>query len=291
MKKITVVGFKDEAKLVKDVARLVGGDVYLAETTRYRSGELKVTGLAKPTQHTVVAANIWEDPDVLFRTLLLSHELRSAGTSRLDLIAPWIAYGRQDHATQPGEEAAGIMVGRMLSAMFDRIVTLDAHSQKFIDGFKGKMRNVVPWAELKLAGKFDLVAAPDEGATSRASYAAESLGLPFIVIEKKRIHAGTKNGLPIQKIISILPAGVKVKGARILLVDDMADTGETLKAAAVELKKAGAKNVTASVSHAFDLGKLKKGLAPQIASVTAFFDHAGRKIDEKTLGALTDKVM
>lgn len=281
MKKITVVGFKDEVKLVKEVARLIGSEACLAETAKYRSGELKVMGLAKPTPLTVVAANIWEDPDVLFCVMLLAHELRYAGAKRLVLIAPWISYGRQDRATHPGEEASGIMVGKLLSAMFDKVVTLDAHSEEFIRGFKGKLVNVLPWENVQVTKKHDLIAAPDAGATSRASYAAESLGLPFIVIEKTRTGKNVK---------AKIPEGVELKGARILLVDDMADSGGTLKAAAVELKKARVKKISVVVTHAFDLKRLKKVLAPQTTSVIAYFDHAKGKLDEAMLRKLSEEV-
>jgi len=263
--------------LVRKVAHRLKSRVFLVQAGKYQAGELKVTGPAKASKHVVVAADVWEDPDSLFRVLLISHELHHAGAKRVDLVAPWIAYGRQDRATRPGEEPAGLMVGRLLSVMYDKIVTLDAHSQAFMDSFKGKLVNVVPWMTLKPQGKVDLIAAPDRGAAWRASYAADALGVPFMVIEKKRIGGAVR---------SKLAPGTKVKGARVLLVDDMADSGGTLKAAARELKKAGAFSISALVTHAFDLKRLQRLMRPEIKKVDAFFDHKPRKIDPTALNSL-----
>jgi len=281
MKNSMVVGFKDEAGMVREFAKRFKAAISIVQAGKYRAGEMKLSGPAKSPRHVVVVANVWENPESLFRVLLLSHELRHAGAKKVDLVAPWIAYGRQDRATRPGEEPAGLMVGRLLSAMFDKIVTLDAHSQEFRDGFKGKLTNVIPWKDLESKDEFDLVAAPDEGATSRASYAAESLGVPFIVIEKVRHGKNVK---------SKLPAGTKAKGARILLVDDMADSGSTLKAAAVALKKAGARSIAATVAHAFDLCRLSRITKKDIREIDCFFDHATGTIAGDALKSLADAV-
>ncbi|MDQ7814976.1 MAG: ribose-phosphate diphosphokinase [Patescibacteria group bacterium] len=277
MKKINVVGFGDESKLVLACAKKLGIEPQFVEEGEYRRGEMKLIGPAKVSHSALVVANIWEAPKSLFRVLSLAHGLRHAGVRRLSLIAPWIAYGRQDRPTRPGDEATGLMVGKLLSAMFDSIVTLDAHSEAFVESFKGKLEDVLPWQGIEVEEKIDLVAAPDHGAVSRASLAADRLGVPFIVIEKKRVG---------RKVLAKLPSGTKVKDARILLVDDMADSGETLKAAASVLKKAKARSVAATVSHTFDLLALHAKLTPEVDSVDCYFDHKSHLLAEAALDLL-----
>lgn len=274
--KPSVVGFKDEAPLVKRVAKLLDVKPSFVRQGKYRAGEMKLVGPAKPAREAVVAACVTESPESLLRVLSLAHELRHAGAKHLTLLAPWIAYGRQDRATHPGEEPMGLMVGKLLSSMFDRIVTLDAHSPAFVESFKGRLVNVLPWMALQ-AGGVDLVAAPDHGAIERASLAADALGVPFIVVEKKR--SGKKTTAKLQP-------GTRVKGAHILMVDDMADSGGTLKAAARALKKAGASRVEAVVSHAFDASVLRKALALETESVKAYYDH-DKEPTEVALALLT----
>lgn len=275
--KPSVVGFKDEAPLVKRVAKLLDVKPSFVRQGKYRAGEMKLVGPAKPAREAVVAACVTESPESLLRVLSLAHELRHAGAKHLTLLAPWIAYGRQDRATHPGEEPMGLMVGKLLSAMFDRIVTLDAHSPEFIDSFRGKLVNVLPWRSLKASG-IDLVAAPDHGAIERASFAADALGVPFIVIEKTRLG---------KKVSVRLPAGVEVEGARILLVDDMADSGGTLLAAAKALKKAGARSAEATVTHVFDPSGLERRLGSAVKKIRSVFDHASCTLDASALRSLT----
>lgn len=280
MKNMTLVGFKDEAELVKRVAAKLKIRPQFADEGVYRAGEHWVKGPAKPRRRVLVVANVRESPDSIFRLHLLSFALRHAGARRVGLLAPWIAYGRQDRPSKPGDAPAGSAIGEICEDAFDKIVTLDAHSPTFIGSFDGKLVNVTPWPELT-AGGFDLVAAPDRGATERASLAADAMGVPFIVIEKTRVG---------KKVAAKTQAGTSVKGARILLVDDMADSGGTLVAAAKALKKAGASKVAASVTHAIDLKRLKSILAAESLVVTAFFDHAGGKLAEGLLDGMVRKL-
>ena len=273
---LLVVGFKDEASLVRRCAAELKARMKIIATDRYRAGELNLVGPSEAPKQVLVAANVREPAESLLRVLSLAHELRHVGAKRVVLLAPWIAYGRQDRATRPGEEPIGLMVGKLLASMFDRIVTLDAHSPAFIESFNGKLVNVLSWATLKASG-VDLVAAPDHGAMERASLAADALGVPFIVIEKIR------NG---KRVVSKIQAGTFIKGARVLIVDDMADSGGTLKAAARALKKSGAWPLKAVVTHAFDLKRLKRQLQPEIKKVEAVFDHASGEIDPVALDYL-----
>ncbi len=281
MKNLSIVGFKDEADLVRAFAKRSKLKPQFVETGRYRAGELNLVGPNKPARKVFVVANVWEKPESLFRILSLAHELRHAGAKLVYLVAPWIAYGRQDRPAKLGDEATGLMLGKLFSAMFDKIVTLDAHSEYFIKSFKGRLVNVSPWGEIDMQEKTDLVVAPDQGATSRASLAADALGVPFIVMEKKR--AG-------KKVSSRLPPGIKVKGAHVLMVDDMADSGGTLKAAAVVLKKAGVKRIAATVSHAFDLLALHAYLTPEVDAVDCYFDHKSGLLAEAALEELISTI-
>lgn len=276
-----VVGFKDEAPLARRVAAALKTKAKFVAAEKYRAGELNLLGPSAVPRRVVVAANVREPAESLFRVLSLAHGLRQVGAKRVVLLAPWIAYGRQDRATHPGEEPLGLLVGNLLGSMFDRIVTLDAHSPAFMAAFKGRLANVMPWASFKMPG-IDLVVAPDRGATERASLAADALGVPFMVIEKKRL-VGARHAAPVQ---SKLPGGAKVKGARVLLVDDMSDSGGTLKAAARVLKEAGAASVVAVVSQAFDLCRLNSSLAPEIAAVECLSDHASGILADDALREL-----
>lgn len=270
-----VVGFQDEAKLVRAVAKRLQAKAMFASATRYRAGEIAILGPAHASQHGIVVTDITEDPHTVFRAGVLSEALRDAGARRVDLLAPWIAYGRQDRATKRGEAAAGRVVGKMLSVVFDRVITLDAHSPEFVKSFRGKLTNVLP----PIVGRGSFVAAPDRGATERAKRVAVALGVPLVVVEKNRVKG--------RVVASRLDAREEdMKGRHALLVDDIADSGETLRNALCVLKAAGASRVSVAVTHAVHLAQLRQKYHGMFHRVDAAYDHATGKITDAALRAL-----
>jgi len=263
-----VIGFTNEHGLVQAFVKVLKTKAAWAKVESFRAGEMRVTGPVKAPREVTVVSNVTEDPSTLFRLSLLAQALRAAGCKHIKLIAPWIAYGRQDRATKKGESPAGLVVSRLLSQTFDKIVTLDAHSPAFIKSFKGKLKNVLPIKALLPSALNDLtlIAAPDQGAAERARDFAKHLRVPCVVMEKVRTGEKVK--------ARILGKTSAVAGARVLLVDDMADSGKTLAAAANTLYKNGAADVQALVTHSFDLKHLNKRLVLDCVRVWSVYDHA-----------------
>ncbi|MFH1620637.1 MAG: ribose-phosphate diphosphokinase [Patescibacteria group bacterium] len=263
-----IVGFLEERDLVEKLAKSMSLPFELALVSQYRAGEIHIKGPKKSPAEAVVFSNVDENPETFFKVLLLADSLRECGAKRIVLIAPWIAYGRQDRSTEPGEAPAGLVVARLLSDSFDRIITLDAHSLEFIKAFKGKLANMLiePDEIERTCGlPFDLVVAPDFGASHRAKRLADYTHLKYLVLKKIR-HNGRVR-------VSFQGAKPDLIGARILMVDDMADSGSTLAEAAKLLKKAGARSIAAFVTHAMDGEKLAKNLKPLISPVTCAYNH------------------
>lgn len=266
----SVLGFRDEAHLVRGIAKYVGVQPQFIRPKRYRAGEWTVFSPAYVGREAIVVGNAWEDPRRAFRLALLLHAVKEAGAKRVTLIAPWIAYGRQDRPAKKGDTAAGdVMANLLLSSGTDHVVTLDAHSPAFAAFFRGRLTSAYPLdaiaAEAKRA-KITAVAAPDLGAKTRARLVAKRLHVPVIVVGKTRLGPG--------RVESRLVSG-KPAGHRVLLVDDIADTGGTLREAAKILKKNGAKSVMAYVSHAVDAAAAsRRGKKHGLTWVKAAFDHA-----------------
>lgn len=279
----SIVGFTDESALVRAVAERVGIRPLFANESSYRAGEMVVIGPVNPFRHVLLVTNIWEHAPSVFRTLLLADALRNAGATRVDLLAPWIAYGRQDRVTVAGEAPAGIVIGRLLAHTFDHMTTLDAHSPEFIRSFRGRLVSVMLLQKgiQSRRHRISLVVAPDRGATERAKRVARSLRVPFAVITKKRV-----NGRVVSSCLDIREKDVL--GARALLVDDIADSGGTLESAVCVLRSAGAASVSAFVSHAVDLTALRSSAKGMLDHVDAAFDHKTKKMSPQVLTALTD---
>lgn len=59
--------------------------------------------------------------------LLFLAETRDLGAERVGLVAPYLAYMRQDHRFQPGEGITSFYFGQLLSSVVDGSVTVDPH--------------------------------------------------------------------------------------------------------------------------------------------------------------------
>ena len=272
--KTTVIGFQAEAALVRGVAKALGVKPQFFEPKQYRAGEWAVFSPAEIAERVVVAGNIWEDPKQVFQLALLLKAVQTAGAKKVFLIAPWIAYGRQDRPASRGESPAGQVIAEfLLSTGVDKIVTLDAHSIRFQNFFKGRLVSVQS-VEAAVSSARNLritaVATPDRGARSRAKLVADKLRVPFIQIDKRRIGSG--------KVISHLVSG-NPKGQRVLLIDDIVDSGKTLIKAAEILKQKGAVSVHAYLSHAVDINKFGRNAKKYgIDFIQAAFDHRTRRL-------------
>ena len=63
----------------------------------------------------------------LLELLLAAQTARELGAREVTLVAPYLAYMRQDCAFAPGEAVSQRHVGGFLAALFDRLVTVDPH--------------------------------------------------------------------------------------------------------------------------------------------------------------------
>ncbi len=86
-----------------------------------------------------------------------------------------------------------------------------------------------------------MIVSPDVGGLKLASAYAEALGATLAIVGKRRKSPTETEAL---NVIG------EVEGKNVLLVDDLTETAGTLTNAAALLKKQGAKDIYAGVSHA-----------------------------------------
>lgn len=242
----TIAGFEGRDHLARALAREVGATYASLAVSAYRAGERMIRASRLVSKNCLLAADLEADGESVWVALLAADALKRSGAKHVILLAPWLAYGRQDRPAKTRESAGGIVLGAALLRAYRKIYTLDAHSKMFRKHFGGRLKSVtprdliVPIARTKGA---TAIAAPDKGAEKRAKAVARKLRLPFIQCEKKRLRPGLGG------VRSRVSHG-DPKGHRVLLVDDLVDSGGTLAEAAKALRMAGAKSVGAIVTHA-----------------------------------------
>ena len=210
--------------------------------------------------------------DKLVRLLFFCATLRDHGAARVTALVPYLAYGRKERQTKPFDPVSTRYLAQLIEAVgIDALVTLETHSATALqNAFRIPTVHIdaaVLFAEraAQLAGDLAVaVVSPDPGGVKRAQLFGEvlerRLGRPVGngFIEKRR-SAGVVTGSRL--------AG-DVRGATVLLFDDLISTGGTLRRAAKTCLDAGAQKVIAFAAHGlFAPGAEEMLLDPSLAAV------------------------
>jgi len=123
---IAVPGSEDHARRLG--ARL-GLPVLVPEIRQFPDGELYVRIDGELGDDAVIVGNA--SSDNFLRVAFLAGTARDLGARRVGLVAPYLAYMRQDSRFKPGEGVTASYFGRLLSSTVDWLVTVDPHLHRF----------------------------------------------------------------------------------------------------------------------------------------------------------------
>ncbi|CAN8103969.1 unnamed protein product [Discula destructiva] len=147
---------------------------------------------------------------------------------------------------------AGTLVADLLTcAGADHVITMDLHDPQYqgffdipVDNLYGKPL-LQRFIERSIPGyKEAVIVSPDAGGAKRATAIADNLGLGFALIHKERRPTKISDR---QNATMMLVGDVRDRTC--ILVDDLADTANTITRAAKLLKKEGSPTVYALVTH------------------------------------------
>lgn len=248
-----VLHFADEAELAVALARELHWGCALIAGHDFPDGELRLT-LPKPLPARVALVRGLQQPNAKLAALLLAAPTaRECGARHLTLVAPYLAYMRQDMEFNPGEAVSQRHLGAALAQWFDALVTVDPHLHRVgtldevVPGRRGVAVSAAPLLGCFVAGRVPdaLLLAPDEEAGQWVRAAAQAAGLDHAVCRKQRRGD--------HEVHVALP-DADVRGRAVVLLDDVASTGRTLVAAAQGAWARGAASVDVAVTHALFIG-------------------------------------
>ncbi len=207
--------------------------VQLLENIRERDVFLIQPG-ARPVNHHLV------------ELLIMIDAARRASAGRITAVVPFFAYGRSDKKDQPRVPiTARLFADLIQTAGADRMLTMDLHAGQ-IQGFFH-----IPTDELTgqrlLVDHFEqegfdgVVVSPDLGSAKRARAAADRLGVPLAISEKRR--SGNEDRAEAMQLIG------EVAGRDVLIIDDEIDTAGTLVQVAELLRNEGAQEIYGAATH------------------------------------------
>jgi len=229
------------------------GEVYCRYEDSIRGADVFLIQPTCGNPATGISAN-----DALMELLVMIDAAKGASAHRVIAVTPWFAYSRQDKKSAPREPISARLVARMLEAAgADRVLTMDLHAgqvQGFfqipVDHMTALMMLTQYFQDMQLPDL--VVVAPDAGRVKLNKKFASKIGAELAILDKER---------PAQQVAEIGYVIGDVRGKTAVLVDDMIDTGGTLKAAAQTVLDEGAKSVYAAATHAVFSGNAYENLA------------------------------
>lgn len=165
--------------------------------------------------------------DKILPLLFAAATARELGAAKVGLIAPYLAYMRQDRRFKPGEAVTSRQVAQLLSNAFDWLVTVDPHLHRY--GSLGEIYRIptrvvhaaeliAEWIKTNIAKP--MLIGPDSESEQWVSSVAKDAKAPYTVLEK--VRRGDR-----EVEISIRNIG-DLTGRTPVLVDDIISTGRTM---------------------------------------------------------------
>lgn len=239
------------------------------EARRFPDGESYVRLAADPAGRPVDLVCTLANPDESFLRLVFAADAaRELGATEVNLIAPYLAYMRQDRRFQPGECISSLSFARLVSSTFDRLITVDPHLHRHpaLSGLYTIATDTLQAAPLLadwIAANVQapLIVGPDEESEQWAGAIAARIGAAYTVLCKTR-H-GDRN------VEIALPDLSAWRGHQPVLVDDIASSGRTLAVAARQLVEQGLSRPECVVVHALFGGDAWAQLAPLCVRITS----------------------
>ncbi|MFZ0888948.1 MAG: ribose-phosphate pyrophosphokinase-like domain-containing protein, partial [Candidatus Binataceae bacterium] len=131
--------FEDSARFARAIARAIGAQVMAARVHRFPDRETIVRIPAPASREAILVRSLNDPNRKLVETILAADALRRAGARRVTLIAPYLPYMRQDAVFHPGEPLSQRVIGIILGASFERVLTLEAHLHRI-----ARLGDVIP---------------------------------------------------------------------------------------------------------------------------------------------------
>lgn len=209
-------------------------------------------------------------PDTKAMALLFAAaEARDLGARRVGLIAPYLAYMRQDKAFNEGEAVTSVTFGRLLSRAFDALITVDPHLHRHPDlnaiySIPAIAVTAGPaiaeWIRRKVTNP--LIIGPDEESAQWVDRIARLAGAPSAVLRKER-----KGDYDVSISAENLP---ELRDVTPVVIDDIASSARTMIEAVHILRRKESTPPIAVVVHPIFAGeayaKLQAAGAERIVS-------------------------
>ena len=263
---LVVLAMPGNEAMAEGLAARLGAERGETSVRRFPDGESSVRVVSSVAgRHAVIVCTLDRPDDKLVPLLLLASAVREAGAASVGLVAPYLAYMRQDVRFQPGETISAKHFAGWLSQGFDCLATVDPHLHRIAhlsEVYTVPTRNVhaaqaiADW--LRLQVHQPVLIGPDEESRQWVDDVAQRAGAPSLVLSKTR--RGDR------EVEVSVPDVARWRGHTPVLVDDIVSTGHTMIETLGHLKTLAMPAAVCVAVHAVFAGSAFDGLMAAGAS-------------------------
>ena len=189
-----VLALPESASLGRRVSELAALPLGIAESRQFPDGETYLRIDSECANKSVVLVCTLDRPNhKVLPLVFLADAARALGARRVGLVAPYLAYLRQDRQFRHGEAVTSRTFARLLSGYADWLVTIDPHLHRYhtlsdIYEVPNRVVHAAPALAAWIAAHVDrpVVVGPDEESAQWVTDVADRVGAPGVVMRKTR---------------------------------------------------------------------------------------------------------
>ncbi|WP_430461837.1 ribose-phosphate diphosphokinase [Thalassolituus sp. LLYu03] len=186
----------------------------------------------------IVLCHLHQPSDKTLALWMMARHLREFGARTVGLVAPYLAYMRQDIRFHPGECLTSRYFAELINLSFDYLITIDPHLHRYHSLSEIYRIPAVALHATDVIGHYlknevsnPLIIGPDEESEQWATEVAAVAGCECLVLRKTR--SGDRD------VAIHIPDVQQYAGHQPVLVDDIISTGRTMLRTAEELVAQG----------------------------------------------------
>jgi ribose-phosphate pyrophosphokinase len=233
------------------IARHLGVPLSKMEVGRFSDGEiwLRIEESVRGADVFLVQPTCPPTSENIMELLVILDALKRASARRTTAVIPYYGYARQEKKLRPREPISAKLIADLISAAgADRLLAVDLHVQS-IQGFFDIPVDHLPAGPIlaedliarSIGGPDTVVVSPDVGGVGTAKALADRLSAALAIIAKRRPEV---NAVEVIQVIG------ELGNKRVVLVDDLIDTGGSIVQAAEMVAERGAREIWAYATHA-----------------------------------------
>lgn len=259
MNKHIIIPLPGNAALTQAISNLLSIEMGTIEIRAFPDNESYIRIHSEVKNKTVILVCTFNQPNSKILPLLfIAKTLKELGANKICLVAPYLAYMRQDMQFHSGEAITSTIFAQLISNYIDGIITIDPHLHRIhqlSEIYKipsltlHATKNISEWISSHV--KNPILIGPDEESRQWVSEIAAFNNLSFVIAHKKRL--GDK------RVIITLPELQNMSQTPVL-IDDIISSGVSMLESLKKLTASGLKNPICIGVHALFKNQTKKKL-------------------------------